>query len=131
LVDSLEGDGFNLGIFDAVIPMAVHVDRAETEAAQVEQLLQSGKAFSASGQWNFCDSRIGNAGVTLRAQKQQLALNEAARLRVADKKSEAQLKHWKRHRQCSRNTSSIHSLLPIRIGALSGGYFLRQRCNSY
>ena len=92
LVDSLEGDGFNLGIFDAVIPMALDVDRAETEAAQVEQLLQSGKTFSASGQWNFCDLRIGNAGVTLRAQKQQLALNEAARLRVADKKSEAQIK---------------------------------------
>jgi Tfp pilus assembly protein FimV len=72
--------------------MAVHVDRAETEAAQVEQLLQSGKAFSASGQWNFYDSQFGNAGVTLRTQKQQLALNEAARLRVADKKSEAQIK---------------------------------------
>jgi hypothetical protein len=92
LVDSIEGDGFNPGIFDAVIPMAVHVDRAETHAAQVEQLLSSGKAFSASGQWNHCESRIGNAGVTLTAQKQQLALNEAARLRVADKKNEAQAK---------------------------------------
>jgi hypothetical protein len=65
--------------------MAVHVERAGTEAAQVEQLLNhNGKAFSAPGQWNFCASRI--------AQKQQLLLNETARLKVADKKSEAQLK---------------------------------------
>jgi hypothetical protein len=28
----------------------------------VEELLKAGKAFSASGQWNLCDSRIGNAG---------------------------------------------------------------------
>jgi hypothetical protein len=56
------------------------------------QVVRGGKAFSASGHWNFCDSRIGNAGVTLMAQKQQLQLNEAARLKAADKKSEAQLK---------------------------------------
>ncbi len=92
LVDTIEGNGFNPGVFDAAIPMAVHVERAETEAAQVEQLLNSGKAFSASGQWNFRVSRIGNAGVTLKAQKQQLLLNEMARLKVADKKSETQLK---------------------------------------
>ena len=58
----------------------------------MEQLVNSGKAFSASGQWNFRASRIGNAGVTLKAQKQQLLLNETARLKVADKKSEAQSK---------------------------------------
>jgi hypothetical protein len=58
----------------------------------VEQLVNSGKAFSASGQWNFCALRVGNAGVTLKAQKQQLLLSETARLKVADKKSEAQLK---------------------------------------
>jgi hypothetical protein len=92
LVDSIEQSGFNPGIFDASIPSAAHVQRAETEAEQIEQLLMSGKAFSASGQWNFCDSRIGNAGVTLRAQQRQLQLNEAVRLKAADKKSEAQLK---------------------------------------
>ena len=85
LVDCIEGIGHNPGIFDASIPMAVHVERAETEMAQEEQLLKSGKAFSASGQWNFCDSRICNAGVTLKAQKQQLQLNEAARLKAKDK----------------------------------------------
>jgi hypothetical protein len=64
LVNALEGIGHNPGIFEATIPMAVHVERVETETAQVEQLLKSGEAFSASGQWNHCDSRIGNAGVT-------------------------------------------------------------------
>ena len=92
LVDDLEGDGFNPGIFDAMIPTAAHVQRAATENSQIEELLKSGKAFSASGQWNFCESRIGNAGVTLRAQKQQLQLNEAARTNTANKKNEAQLK---------------------------------------
>jgi hypothetical protein len=84
LVESMEGIGHNPGIFEASIPMAVHVERAETETAQVvEQLLKSRES---SGQWNFCDSCIGNTGVTLRAQKQ---LNEAAQLKAADKKSEA------------------------------------------
>lgn len=92
LVDAVEETGFNPGIFDAVIPSAVHVQRAATEEAQVEELLQNGKAFSASGQWNHCDSRIGNAGVILKAQKKQLRLNKAARLQVESKKSELQLK---------------------------------------
>ncbi len=56
------------------------MERTKTETAQVEELLKSGKAFPASGQWNHCDSRIGNAGVTLRAQKQQLQIDEATRL---------------------------------------------------
>jgi hypothetical protein len=91
-VESVESVRCNPGIFDSVIPSAVHVQRAETEAEQVEELLKSGKAFSASGQWNMCDSRIGNAGVTIMAQKKQLELNEQARLLVTNKKSEAQLK---------------------------------------
>ncbi len=54
---------------------------------------KTAEAFSAAGQLNHSESRIGNAGVTLMlAQKEQLRLNEAARLKVADKKSEAQLK---------------------------------------
>ncbi|KAI2498864.1 hypothetical protein MHU86_5353 [Fragilaria crotonensis] len=56
-------------------------------------MVNSRKAFSAGGQWEHCESRIGNAGVrTLTAQKQQLQLNEAARLKIAGKKSEAHLK---------------------------------------
>ncbi|KAI2511962.1 hypothetical protein MHU86_2478 [Fragilaria crotonensis] len=92
LVDSFEGDGFNAGIFDLEIPTAAHVIRAETEDKQAEELVENGKAFSVAGQWNHCQSRIGNAGVTIRAQKMQLELNETARTKVANKKSEAQLK---------------------------------------
>ena len=92
LVERVEAAGFNPGIFDAVVPSAVHVDRASTSEKQVEELLKSGKAFSASGQWNMCDSRIGNAGVTLMAQKRQLALNEEARLKVVEKKTQANTK---------------------------------------
>ena len=91
-VDSMEGDGFNSGIFDTAIPTAVPVLRSETDAKQIEDLLKGGKAFSASGQWNYCNSRIGNTGVTIRAQKRQLELNEAVRANTANKKSEAQLK---------------------------------------
>jgi hypothetical protein len=66
--------------------------KGQQQTAQIEELLKSGKAFSASGQWNFCDSRIGNAGVTLQAQKLQLQRNESVRTQAANKKSEAQLK---------------------------------------
>jgi hypothetical protein len=89
LAHRVEAAGFNPGIFDAIIPTAIPVQRADTEEEQVAQLLSSGKAFSASGQWNLCASRIGNAGVTLRAQKQQLAINEAEKTRIAAKKNEA------------------------------------------
>ena len=70
---------FNPGILDGEIPTAFHVQRAATQAEQVAEILKSGKAFSASGNWNLCESRIGNAGVTLMAQKKQLELNENAR----------------------------------------------------
>jgi hypothetical protein len=93
---STEADGFNPGIFDASIPTAAHVNRADTEEEQVEELLKAGKAFSASGQWNLCDSRIGNAGVTIRAQKRQLELNENARLKIVNKKNEAHSKMLER-----------------------------------
>ena len=74
LVDEVEEQGFNPGIFDASIPVAKHVLRAETEAEQESQLLTNGMAFSASGHWNHCKSRIGNAGVTIRAQKSSFGL---------------------------------------------------------
>ena len=48
LVDAVETSGFNPGIFDAAIPSALHVEKAETEEEQVEELLKNGKAFSAS-----------------------------------------------------------------------------------
>ena len=90
-VDSIEGDGFNFGIFDTAIPTAVHVLRSQTDAKQIEDLLKGGKAFSASGQWNYCNSRIGIT-VTIQAQKRQLQLNEAVRANTENKKNEAQSK---------------------------------------
>jgi hypothetical protein len=88
-IDVIETIGFNAGILDSVVPSAVHVDWASTAEEQVEQLLNNGKAFSASGHWNLCDSRIGNAGVTLIAQKRRLARNEEQRLKVVAKKTNA------------------------------------------
>jgi hypothetical protein len=73
-------------IFDASL------DHTDLILKQAEELVENGKAFSVAGQWNHCQSRIGNAGVTIRAQKMQLELNETARTKVANKKSEAQLK---------------------------------------
>jgi hypothetical protein len=99
LVDNVEAAGFNPGIFDAVVPSAVHVDRASTKEQQVVELLESGKAFSSSGQWNKCDSRIGNAGVTLMAQKRQLALNEEARLKIVEKKTQTNTKALQKAQQ--------------------------------
>jgi hypothetical protein len=88
VVDVVEAERrLNPGIFDATIPSAVHVDRAATKELQVQELLKGGKAFSESGLWNMCDSRIGNAGVTLRAQKRQHEINEEV-----DKKTQANLK---------------------------------------
>jgi hypothetical protein len=62
-----------------------------TEEEQVEEFIKAGVSF-ASGPWNNCKSRIGNAGVTLKVQKKQLKVNDNVRLKVADKKSEAQLR---------------------------------------
>ena len=53
----------------------------------MEDKIKAG-VVSASGQWSNCKSRIGNAGITLNAQKKQLKLDENIRLKVADKKSE-------------------------------------------
>jgi hypothetical protein len=50
LVDNIEEAGSNPGVFDAEILSAVHVQREATEEAQTEDLVKSGKAFSASGQ---------------------------------------------------------------------------------
>jgi hypothetical protein len=99
MVENVEAVGFNPGIFDAVVPTAVHVDRADTAEQQVEELLKSGKAFSASGHWNMCSSRIGNAGVTLMAQKRQIALNEEARLKIVEKKMQTNTKALQKAQQ--------------------------------
>ena len=64
----------NAGVFDATIPVAARTQRVTDEDEQVKALLESKTAFSASGLWNTCGTRIGNAHVVLRAQKEQVEL---------------------------------------------------------
>jgi hypothetical protein len=66
--------GFNAGVFDASIPVAKRIERVVDEEEQVNQLLETKSAFAAGGIWNICGTRIANANVVLRAQKQQVAL---------------------------------------------------------
>lgn len=119
LVDKVEISGFNPGIFDAAIPVARPVQRAEDEDLQVQQLLAQKGAFSASALWNVCRSRVGNAGVALRAQKEQLAMEQAKVDKVEEEKnqkkavalSKAQSALEKYHRD-------IHSLSDTDWGAV-------------
>ncbi len=74
LVSLARRRGFNAGVFDASIPVAMRMERVVDEEEQVNQLLETESAFSAGGIRNICGTRIANANVVLRAQKQQVAL---------------------------------------------------------
>ena len=78
-VAQADGQGLNAGIFDGRIPVAKSVDREQGEQEQIDKLLETKGAFSASAHWNVCGSRIGNASVVLRAQTEFLAV-EASKL---------------------------------------------------
>ena len=80
LVIRAEEHGLNAGIFDGRIPVAKHVEREADEEEQVKKLLVTKGSFSASALWNVCGTRIGNASIVLRAQKEQLAI-DAEKLR--------------------------------------------------
>jgi len=76
LVEVAEEHGLNAGVFDCRIPIAQqHIECEADEADQVRQLLAKKGSFSASALWNVCGTRIGNASVVLRAQREQLALD--------------------------------------------------------
>jgi hypothetical protein len=93
LIGTVEGHGFNPEKFDTAIPRtAAHVAMSTNRRGTHGGVAQTGEAFSASRQWNFCDSGIGNAGATIRAQKNQLEWNETVRTEAANKKSKAQLR---------------------------------------
>ena len=78
LVEQAELVGLNPGVFNGAIPVAWHVARVEDKDEQVKQLLAQKGALSASALWNICGgTRVGNAGVALKAQKAQLALEAA------------------------------------------------------
>ena len=77
LVATAEEQGLNPGVFDASIPLVNNLDRAVDEDHQVQQLLAQKGAFSASALWNVCGTRVGNARVVIRAQREQMAIDEA------------------------------------------------------
>ena len=77
LVARAEEKGLNHGVFDASIPVVTRLERAIDEDEQVKQLLDQKGAFSVSALRNICGTRVGNARVTLRTQREQLAIDEA------------------------------------------------------
>ena len=77
VVATAENVGINQGIFDTAITIAQPLERATDEDEQVRQLVAQKGAFSASALWNVCGSRVGNARVVLRAQREQMAIDEA------------------------------------------------------
>jgi len=93
LVQDAHEDGLNAGIFDAAIPVAKQVNRQADEDEQVRQLVSSKGSFSASALWNNVGTRIGNSKVVLRAQKEQMALEEAKIAAVANSKLERRAKN--------------------------------------
>ncbi len=72
-----ETSGLNEGVFDVSIPVSRQLTRIHDEDEQVQHLLAQKGAFSASALWNVCGMRVGNARVAVRAQKKQIALNNA------------------------------------------------------
>ena len=77
VVARAEKVGINPGIFDSEIPVAQILDRAVDEDEQVRRLVAERGAFSAGGLWNHCGTRVGNSRVALRAQREQIAIDEA------------------------------------------------------
>jgi hypothetical protein len=96
----------------------------------VEELLKSGKAFSASEHWSMCSSRISNAGATLMAQKRQIAMNKEARLKIAEKKMQANNKILQKAQQAlEKYQANENSWNDKDWGMLSNGCSPKQRCN--
>ena len=102
LVDMAKEHGLNAGVFDGRIPVAKQVEREVDEDNQVRQLLAKKGTFSASGLWNVCATRIGNASVVLRAQREQLVL-DAGKIAV-----QSQTKIDRRAKQLQAAQQSLH-----------------------
>ena len=69
------------------------VDRAQGKQEQIDKLLGTKGAFSASAHWNVCGSRIGNTSVVLRAQTEFLAVE--ARSKLASQSQNKSQRHAK------------------------------------
>jgi hypothetical protein len=111
LVGKAEAQGFNAGVFDGAIPVAEHVQRVGDPDEQVRLLLEKKGAFSASSLWSLCGSRLANSGVTLRAQQEQLVLDEAKLAKASQEKDEKKAKLLAKAQAAMRNYHmNIHSL---------------------
>ena len=87
-----ETSGLNESVFDVSIPVSRQLTRINDEDEQVQQLLAQKGTFSASALWNVCGTRVGNARVALRAQKEQIALNDAKLLKQSQGRLDRQAK---------------------------------------
>ena len=76
-VERAENAGINRGIFDAAISVAQPLTRPTDEDEQVRQLVAQKGAFSASALWNVCGTRVANSRVVIRAQREQMAIDDA------------------------------------------------------
>ena len=111
LTEEAEQVGFNRGVFDAAIPVACPVEQVDDEEEQVKQLVEQKGAFSASALWNICGTRIGNASVTLRAQRMLLEIEEAQKAKVAKEKEDANNKKLEKAQiALEKYHSNVHSL---------------------
>ena len=72
--------------------MAKQMEREADEDNQMKVLLAKKGAFSASGLWKNCGTRIGNASVVLRAQKEQLELDAKKIASQSQAKSQRRVK---------------------------------------
>ena len=78
LLSNAENMGANRGVFNASIERVRKLDRAIDDDEQVRRLVASKGAFLATSLlWTVCESRVGNSRVTLRAQREQMAIDEA------------------------------------------------------
>ena len=78
LVSNTESNGASRCVLNASIEHVRKLDRAIEEGEEVRRLFSSKGAFSASSLWTCCGLRVSNScAVTLRAQREQLAIDEA------------------------------------------------------
>ena len=114
IVAVAESEGLNEGIFDVAIPVSRELARVDGEDEQVQQLLAQKGAFSASALWNVCGTRVGNARVALRAQKEQIALNDAKSTKIAQGRLDRQAKllqnaqsALEKHKSCGGDNNAL------------------------
>ena len=92
LVSNAESSGADRGVFNASSERVRKLDRAIDEDEEVRRLVTSRGAFSASSLWTHCGSRVGNSRVTLRAQREQMAIDEAKANALSQNCSDRQAK---------------------------------------